>query len=142
MYYKYEISPRAQNLKKKKHYIKRDSNLLLAGRQTTDLVNESNKELQSRPIRLDDIHLRVYIPKGRVVEKDINCGSEFMLSVVDEIGESVRKAYSFLPQDHTIHLFMDNAGGHGKSEVKDQYVKKLKDIYNIEVVWQVSFCGI
>ena len=137
MYYKYQISPRAKNLIKKKHYIKRSSAMLLSNRKTSVVIDEANKQLQERPLNLSDIHIRVYIPKGRVVERDINCGSEFMLNVVDEIGESIRKAYSFLPQDHPVHLFMDNAGGHGKKEIKEEYVRKLKDKYNVIVVWQV-----
>jgi hypothetical protein len=33
---------------------------------------------------------------------------------------------------------MDNAGGHGKNDVKGDYVSKLEDEFNIEVVWQVA----
>ena len=32
---------------------------------------------------------------------------------------------------------MDNAGGHGKKEIKEEYVKKLKEKYNVEVEWQI-----
>lgn len=32
---------------------------------------------------------------------------------------------------------MDNAGGHGKKNIKEQYVKILKEMYNVEVKWQI-----
>ena len=32
---------------------------------------------------------------------------------------------------------MDNAGGHGKREVRSNFVKILKERYNIQVTWQV-----
>ena len=97
----------------------------------------ANKEIVSRDLTLDDLQLCVYIPKGREVDRDVNCNSKFMIDTVDLIGKSIRDAYSFLPHGHPVHLFMDNAGGHGKEEIKDQYVKKLKEKYNIEVVWQI-----
>ena len=34
-------------------------------------------------------------------------------------------------------LFMDNASGHSKKDIKEQYVKILKDKYNVEVEWQI-----
>ena len=77
------------------------------------------------------------IPKKSVVVRDVNCDSQFMIDMVDEIGSSIRKAYSFLPHSKPITLFMDNAGGHGKKNIKEEYVKKLKDKYNVEVEWQV-----
>ena len=137
MYHKYMISPRAKNIIKKKHYIRRGAGMLLGNRSTTDVIDETTKQLSTRPLSLNDIHLRVYVPKERIIEKDVNCGSEFMIGVVDEIGTNIRKAYSFLLQDQPIHLFMDNAGGHGKKEIKDKYVKILKEKYNAIVVWQV-----
>ena len=36
-----------------------------------------------------------------------------------------------------ITLFMDNAGGHGKIEVKEQYEQILKDELNVMIEWQV-----
>jgi hypothetical protein len=36
-----------------------------------------------------------------------------------------------------IHLFIDNAGGHGTIEGKEQYEKNLLEDYNIVLNWQV-----
>lgn len=60
-----------------------------------------------------------------------------MIDVVHEIGSSIQKGYSFIPHSTPVILFMDNAGGHGKKHIKEEYVKKLKDEYNVEVEWQV-----
>ena len=67
----------------------------------------------------------------------MNCNSNFMIDTVQEIGKSIQKAFSFLSKTKTIHLFMDNAGSHGKIKVKEQFVEILKTQYNVEVEWQV-----
>ena len=59
--------------------------------------------------------------------------------IVDEIGQNIRKAYSFLHPRHPVYLFMDNAGGHGKKEVKSDHVDKLRIKYGIFVDWQVPY---
>ena len=97
----------------------------------------SSKSIVNRPIAIDDLELKVEIPEQREVVKDVNCNSRFMIDTVDEIGESIRSAYSFLPDGHPIYLFMDNAGGHGTKEVKEQYVEKLRKEYNVIIEWQV-----
>jgi hypothetical protein len=43
----------------------------------------------------------------------------------------------WVPQSVYITLFMDNAGGHRKENIKDQYVLILKEQYKIKVEWQV-----
>ena len=69
--------------------------------------------------------------RGWIVERDIKCDSYFMLDNIRDIGRSIRETYSFLPKDHPIYLFMDNAGGHGKTEVKIQYESILKEEFGI-----------
>ena len=61
-----------------------------------------------------------------------------MLGMVEELGESIRKAFHWVPADHPIHIFMDNAGGHGTKQIKLQYMDILKHHFKVEVVWQVS----
>jgi hypothetical protein len=55
--------------------------------------------------------------KGELREVDCSCDSEFMLSVMDDVGKAICEAYSNIPFDEAIYLFMDNAGGHGKKDV-------------------------
>ena len=138
-YNDYQISPRAKKIEKKVKYIKRSSKCLV----TDSLIHfpsntNSGDRLDTRNLSVLDLTLCVLLPKNRMVQRDVNCGSSFMISTVDEIGKSIRNAYSFLPQHHPIHLFMDNAGGHGKKEIKEKYhVEKLKRDYNVIVVWQI-----
>ena len=94
-------------------------------------------QLHKRGLTLKDIHLRVNVPKNTTVQRDVNCDSQFMLDSMQEIGTSIRDAYSFLPQSTPIYLFMDNAGGHGKNDCKEQYVEYLKEHFNIIIEWQV-----
>ena len=70
--------------------------------------------------------------------KDTTCDTEFMLNIVDEMGKAIRSAFHSVPTSQTIHLFMDNAGGHGTELAKMQYSDFLKTDYNVEIEWQVS----
>ena len=94
-------------------------------------------ELCQRPLSLKDLHLKVVVPAQSVTDRDVSCDSKFMSDSIDEIGSSIRSHYSFVPHNKPIYLFMDNAGGHGKVDVKEEYVKKLAEVYNIIVEWQV-----
>lgn len=97
------------------------------------------KEGISRLLTLEDCKLEVETLAGMLVERDCSCDSEFMLDVVDELGTAIRTAYHWLDQKTVpVHLFMDNAGGHGTEEAKLAFVDILKENYNVEVVWQCS----
>ena len=91
-----------------------------------------------RKLTLADLTLQVRTLKDDLVLKDTTCDSEFMLEMTEELGEAIRKAYHWVPRSETVHLFMDNAGGHGTELAKMQYVDILKTHYNVEVCWQVS----
>ena len=90
-----------------------------------------------RLLNINDLTLKVNPQKGKVLEKDISCDSAFMLDHIRDIGKSIREAYSFLDQNIPVYLFIDNAGGHGKTDVKLQYQKILQDDFNILIEWQV-----
>ena len=77
-----------------------------------------NIELLTRPLTLKDLKLQVNVLKDTEVTKDVNCDSTFMMNTMNKIGTSIRSHYSFLPKTTPIYLFMDNAGGHGKTEIK------------------------
>ena len=61
-----------------------------------------------------------------------------MLGIVDDMGKAIRAAFHWVPQSTPIHLFMDNAGGHGTELAKLEYTDILKSDYNIDIEWQVS----
>ena len=48
----------------------------------------------------------------------------------------MRKANSFLEENVSMHLFIDNIGGHGKTEVK-QLHKIPKEEPNVSIKWQI-----
>ena len=59
-----------------------------------------------------------------------------MLKTIPEIGEAVRSAYHWLEDSEPIYIIMDNAGGHGTDDAKQQYTESLA-AYNIGIIWQV-----
>ena len=104
--------------------------------RTVRYISEDGS-VHERPLKMNDLQLKVNPQKGRSIEKDITCDSSFMINNIRDIGSAIRKNYSFLPNDHTVYLFMDNAGGHGKTEIKAEYEKILKEEFNVQVEWQV-----
>ena len=74
-----------------------------------------------------------------MVEKDCSCDSDFMIEHIHEIGKKIRKSYeNVITSDKPIVLIMDNAGGHGRNDVKKEYEKILRLDYNVHVHWQVA----
>jgi hypothetical protein len=102
------------------------------------IKRKNNNTITQRPLTLNDLSLRVVYDKGDERDKDCTCDSQFMLDVIHEVGKSIRDSYSFLPETTPVHLYMDNAGGHGKDKVKKEYVQILKEKYNVIVLWQCS----
>ena len=49
-----------------------------------------------------------------------------MMDYIQAIGQSIQKMFLFLESYHLVYLFMDNAGGHRKTEVKSEYEQILK----------------
>jgi len=91
-----------------------------------------------RAITIEDLLLRVRRERGEEYEKDVTCDSEFMLDHMLVIGAAMRDAYSpFVPFEVPLYLGMDNAGGHGRKDVIEEYVQKLKDQHNVIIIHQV-----
>ena len=74
---------------------------------------------------------------GDEYEQDCSCDSQFMLGIMEEIGDAIRNYYWFLPYFISVYLVIDNAGGHGTNEAKKEYEKMLRDKYNIILLFQV-----
>ena len=92
---------------------------------------------QSHTLTIADLELSVKVDAGTEREVDISCDSTFMMGIIKEIGESIRRKFHWVPIEKPVHLFIDNAGGHGTEEAKDNYVKWLETEYNVKVIWQV-----
>lgn len=90
-----------------------------------------------RLLTLMDLVLYIHVPRGTEVEEDITCDSSFMMESIHEIGSAIRSSMYWIPESTNIILFMDNAGGHGKETIKDEYVLILKSKYKVIVEWQV-----
>ena len=89
------------------------------------------------PLTIDDLQLSVKVDAGTERQVDVSCDSTYMMNVIKDIGESIRRSFHWVPREKPVHLFMDNAGGHGTEETKDNYVKLLETEYNVKVIWQV-----
>jgi hypothetical protein len=98
--------------------------------------NRRLEDGQTLPVTFDDIDLNVVIRKGEMVEEDCSCDGKFMKKIIPKVAEDLRTAFHWVPETEKIYLVMDNAGGHGSEEVKNEYVALLA-AKNIEVVWQV-----
>ncbi len=59
-----------------------------------------------------------------------------MLDVMPRIGAAIRQKMNWVPENETIILVMDNAGGHETVEAIEQYTRTLLDNYNIEIIHQ------
>ena len=57
---------------------------------------EKNKTLPPRKVTIDDICVRMRHQIGDCVEDDCSCDSQFMLSVTDEVGNAIRRAFHWL----------------------------------------------
>ena len=87
-------------------------------------------------LTISDLKLLVRKPRGTMVVKDVNCNSTFMLETIREIVTAVCSKFHYLDPFVPIHLFMDNAGGHGTKAVKEEYTEILKNEFNTIVQWQ------
>jgi hypothetical protein len=73
---------------------------------------------------------------GDEVNEDTTCDSKFMLECMPRVGAALCEQFHWVPPNETVYICMDNAGGHGTNDAKQQYINLLKE-FNIEVIWQV-----
>ena len=92
---------------------------------------------EPRPLTLNDLYPEVRVDRYTIVMEDVTCDSAFMMETVHEIGRNIRSSFYWVKKDIPIHLFLDNAGGHGTIETRGNFGKILKDEYNVEVNLQV-----
>ena len=67
----------------------------------------------------------------------MNCDTTFMMNSIHEIRKSIRDKMDWVPVWEPIHLFIDNAGGHGTNVGKEEYEKILYEDYFVILEWQV-----
>ena len=96
-----------------------------------------NKNGDAYPLCLEDLTLYRKVPSGTTVQRDTTCDSEFMLANIQDIGRAIRTKYYWIDEECEIYLVMDNAGGHGTNDTKEEYVRILHEEFNVTIVWQV-----
>jgi hypothetical protein len=104
------------------------------------LMNRSLTESDGqtkRVLTLKDLTLQVRVPRYTWVERDTTCDSTFMLDTVEEVGQSICHKMHWVSTETPIILFMDNAGGHGSNNAKQEYERIIFENFNILVEWQV-----
>ena len=81
---------------------------------------------------LDQLNLFEEVKANLLYHADTSCDSNFMLRQVDAIGKAICHAYHDVVSDKIpIYLVMDNVGGHVIVEGKENFVERLKIVYNI-----------
>ena len=109
-----------------------------AGARIEGIIREKdNPNIPGRALTIDDVQIRVHYQQGDTIEIDCNCDSAYMLTAMDQVGQSIRSAYHWIPASKKCFLVMDNAGGHGTDEAIEKYVSMLNKKYNIETIFQV-----
>ena len=68
-------------------------------------------------VQLDDLCLGVRYKVGDKVQHDVNCDSDYMLSIMPKVGKAIREAYFWVDKDDPVYCVLDSAGGHGKKDV-------------------------
>ena len=99
-----------------------------------DVYDEENGE--GRALDLNDLSLSVLYTTSDTRSVDVNCESEFMMSTMRPIGVAIRQAFHWVPQEEEIDLIMDNAGGHGRKDIIDEYKELLKTEFNVRILHQ------
>ena len=69
------------------------------------------------------------------IETDVTCDSANMLDAMHSVGKSIRNAYHWIPCSEKCYLVMDNAGGYRTDKAIDEYLKALKDDWNVEIIF-------
>ena len=82
---------------------------------------------------MDDLEPRVEIQKVDEVEKDVSCDSNFILGIMDELGNATQTTYHSIgvAEEEIFYLAMDNAGDHGINEYMLEYSEYLAVNHNI-----------
>jgi hypothetical protein len=99
--------------------------------------NEKDKTLPEEFIPLSALILKVRMAAGDTIEKDTTCDSKYMLSAIDRVGKALRDKMWWVRIEDEIFLIMDNAGGHGRNDIIEQYTLNLKTKYNVTIIHQV-----
>ena len=100
-------------------------------------IDNDDELLDDTSFKLSEISLKVRNQEHDTVEKDCFRDSEYMLSAMNRVGESIRQIFHWVPIDELVYLFIDGAGGRGTKEAIIEYKNNLQEKFNIQFVFQV-----
>ena len=81
----------------------------------------------TRPLKVDDIEIKIQYQIRDEVKKDCSCGSEYMIPALDRVGDAIQVVFHCVLPALPCYLVMDNMGGHGTDEVIELYKKYLQE---------------
>jgi len=105
---------------------------------TSKYESKYNKDAEGDEVQLtiQDVELSCFLPAGTIVEREVNCNSAFMLRILPQIATEMRQQLHWVPPEEPIYLVMDNAGGHGTQQAREEYTRRLRDDFNIVIIQQ------
>jgi hypothetical protein len=93
-----------------------------AGKKAKQRQLETLPEGQAFGDRFEEYFIRVQNKRGDTVEKDKDVDGAFMRKLLfEQVGPAIRKAYHWVSKETPIYCQLDNAGGHGGTEVINVY---------------------
>ena len=76
----------------RKYHYKNEQQIKTSHRiEISIVVDNADHNLPPRPLELNDITMKFQLEKGDKVQRDCNCDSQYILSVMEEVGESIRQ---------------------------------------------------
>ena len=98
---------------------------------------EDDATITGRALTVDDCQLKFRYQRGNKIEQDVNCDSAYILLAINRVGKSIRNTYHWMTRSEKRYLVIDNTGGHGTETEIGEYVKALRDNWNVETIFQI-----
>ncbi len=88
-------------------------------KNTNKLRTDENGEVHN--LTLEDLDMTCFNTRGIIIEHDCSCDSDIMIQHMNRVGAEIHHHTPWIPQDCSINLILNNAGGHGIRAAKEQY---------------------
>jgi hypothetical protein len=103
----------------------------LLGDETIENKVITTQEGVQQPLTINATELSILLEPGAIVEEEVNCNLAFMLRILPIIATDICQQLHWVPPEEQVYLIMDNAGGHGTQQARDQYTRQLQHDYKI-----------
>jgi hypothetical protein len=91
-------------------------------------------EGNQQQLTINSMELSYYLPQRAIVEKEVTCNSTFMLANLLIIAAKIMKPCLGYRLNNQFYLVMDNAGGHGTQAAREEYMRRLRNEFNIIIL--------